>query len=339
VVTPPPPPPPPAAPDFSAVRDRIDRFAIADVAVIVGDQQGVLFRYQRGIMTTDRPIFIASASKLLLGATAWLLVEDRVFTPTTRANAQIDFWSRDTADLRSSVTFEQLFAFTSGFNGTGEQASCIGSLTYTLSTCVREIHDGRPDSPPGQSFNYGSEHMQIAALMMVQARGRSVDATMRERLLAPLGVSAETRYTLGAGDNPTYAGGMRSTGEDYARVLTAILKGDIFTDRAGFLMDRVGPRPMASVPPAISRNRLDGWRYGWGFWKECAGPTYTPACEAAPVISSAGAFGFTPWIDFNRRYWAIIVLEEPLNRGYDPAEVSLALELDLQPLIATALGR
>lgn len=57
-----------------------------------------------------------------------------------------------------------------------------------------------------------------------------------------------------------------------------------------------------------------------------------------PVISSAGAFGFTPRFDFGCRYWAIIVLKEPLNRGFDPAQRSIALEQELQPLIAEALG-
>jgi len=320
------------------VRDRVDRFAIPDVAIIIGDERGVLFRHQRGAMTTDRVVFIASASKLLLGTTAWLLVEDRVFAPTTKASALIDFWSLDPVDPRSAVTFEQLFAFTSGFNGTSEQSSCIGSVSYSLRRCVQEIYNGGTDSLPNGSFNYGNEHMQIAAQMMVQARGRSVDTIMRERLFDRLGVSSDTRYTLGAGDNPTYAGGMRSSGEDYARVLAAILKGDIFLDRPGFLTDRTGSRPLATVPPAISRNRLS-WRYGWGFWKECSGPSYRESCNVAPVISSAGAFGFTPWVDFSRGYWAIIIMEEPLNRGYDPAELSISLEQELQPLIASALGR
>lgn len=334
----PPSPPVVVAPDFSAVRSRIDRFAVQDVALVVGDRSGVLFRYQRGAMTTTRPVFIASATKLLLGTTAWLLVEDRALSIATPVNSLVDFWSRDAADARSRVTFGQLFAFTSGFNGTAEQPSCIGEASVSLRTCVGQIHDGGLDSPPDQSFNYGNEHMQIAALAMVQARGRSVDAIMRERLLDRLGVSAETRYTLGAGDNPTYSGGMRSTGEDYGLVLAAILRGDIFADRAGFLADRVAQRPVATVPGAISQNRL-AWHYGFGFWKECAGAAYTPSCDAAPVISSAGAFGFTPWIDFSRGYWAVIITEEPLNQGFDPAERSIALELELQPLIATALGR
>jgi D-alanyl-D-alanine-carboxypeptidase/D-alanyl-D-alanine-endopeptidase len=332
------PPPVVVSPDFSAVRNRIDQFAVQDVAVVIGDRSGVLFRYQRGAMTTTRPVFIASATKLLLGTTAWLLIEDRALSIDTPVNSQIDFWSRDPADPRSRVNFGQLFAFTSGFNGTAEQPSCIGEATISLRACVRQIHDGGLDSPPDQSFNYGNEHMQIAALAMVQARGRSIDTIMRERLLDRLGVSAETRYTLGAGDNPTYSGGMRSTGEDYGLVLAAILRGDIFGDRTGFLTDRVGQRPVATVPGAISQNRLN-WQYGFGFWKECTGASYTVNCDTAPVISSAGAFGFTPWIDFNRGYWAVIVTEEPLNRGFDPAERSIALELALQPLIASALGR
>ncbi len=333
------PAPTPAAPDFTAVRSRMDQFSLPNVALIVGDRSGIQLRYERGTMTTNRPVFIASASKLLLGATAWLMVEDRRLAPGTPASTLIDFWSSAPADPRSTVTFEQLFAFTSGFNGTAEQQQgCIGDPGFTLRDCVKQIHDGGPDSPPGQSFNYGNEHMQIAALAMTVREGKSVDAIMRERLLAPLGVSAETRYTLGAGDNPTYSGGMRSTGEDYARVLTAILRGDVIADRAGFLADRVAARPVATVPPAISGNSL-AWRYGWGFWKECDGPAYVAACDAAPVISSAGAFGFTPWIDFGKDYWAILVIEEPLNQGFDPAQRAIALEQELQPLIVAALRR
>lgn len=335
---PPPLPSPTASFDFSPVRARIDQFTVNDVAVLVGDDRGVLFRYERGSMTSNRPVFIASASKLLMGLTAWLLIEDGVFAASTPVNTHIDFWRRDSSDPRSQVTIEQVFAFTSGFNGTSEQQSCIGNAAYSLRRCVQEIHDGGTDTLPDQSFNYGSEHMQIAALAMISARNRSVDAIMRERLLDRLGVSNETRSTIGSGDNPNYGGALRSTGEDYAKILAAILKGDIFRDRSGFLLDRVGTRPMRTVPPAISQNRL-AWHYGWGFWKECSAPTYISACNERPVISSAGAFGFTPWIDFDRGYWAVIVTEEPLNRGFDPAQLSIALELQLQPLIARALSR
>lgn len=331
-------PPPVVSFDFSPVRARIDQFAVNDVAVLVGNEQGVLFRYERGSMTTTKPVFIASASELLVGLTAWLLIEDGVFSASTPVHTHIDFWRRDPSDPRRRVTIEQVFAFTSGFNGTAEQQSCIGNAVYSLRRCVQEIHDGGTDTLPDQSFNYGSEHMQIAALAMISARNRSIDGIMRERFLDRLGVSNETRSTIGSGDNPNYGGALRSTGEDYAKILAAILKGDIFRNRSGFLLDRIGTRPMRTVPPAISKNRL-AWRYGWGFWKECSAPNYSSVCNERPLISSAGAFGFTPWIDFDRGYWAVIVTEEPLNRGFDPAQLSIALELQLQPLITGALRR
>jgi hypothetical protein len=50
--------------------------------------------------------------------------------------------------------------------------------------------------------------------------------------------------------------------------------------------------------------------YGWGVWEECDGPAYVPACDTAPIISSAGALGFTPWIDFDKGYGAILIIEE-----------------------------
>lgn len=236
-------PPPVASFDFSPVRARIDKFAVNDVAVLVGDEQGVLFHYERGSMTTTRPVFIASASKLLMGLTAWLLIEDGVFSASTPVHTHIDFWRRDPSDPRSHVTIEQVFAFTSGFNGTAEQQTCIGNAAYSLRRCVQEIHDGGTDTLPDQSFNYGSEHMQIAALVVISARNRSIDSIMRERFLDRLRVSNETRSTIGSGDNPNYVGALRSTGEDYAKILAAILKGDIFRNRSGFLLDRVGTLP------------------------------------------------------------------------------------------------
>ena len=57
------------------------------------------------------------------------------------------------------------------------------------------------------------------------------------------------------------------------------------------------------------------------------------------MLSSPGAFGFTPWVDFGKGYWAIIAIEENTGKGFDPASVAVELEQALQPLIETALRR
>ncbi|MFZ4690283.1 MAG: serine hydrolase domain-containing protein [Polymorphobacter sp.] len=331
-------PTPTPATDFTAVEARIRAFRVNNVAVMIGDADGVLYRFQRGSMTTNRAVFVASASKLFVGATIWRLIEAGRLARTTRPQEYLGFWARDAADPRSRITMDDLAGFTSGFNATGQDASCIGSAVVSLNDCVRQIHDGGTDTPPGSAFSYGAEHLQIAALLAAQREGKLFDTVMRERVAEPLGMSAETRFSLGAGDNPTYAGGMRSTAEDYARLLQALLKGGFIIDRTGFLEDRIGSRTIAYRPPGISENRLD-WHYGFGFWKECDLPAYAAACDTAPVLSSPGAFGFTPWVDFTKRYWAVIAVEEGFGQGFDPASVSVELEQALQPLIETALRR
>ncbi|MEO0907104.1 MAG: serine hydrolase domain-containing protein [Pseudomonadota bacterium] len=336
-------PPSPVAPvvtsndlDFSAIEARVANAGIDDIALVVGDASGPLYTYEQGRMLTSKPLYIASATKLLLGLTAWKMVEDDQITPVTRPTELIDFWTSDLQDARWTAAFEQFFSLTSGFNGQAGDDGCIGKIGYTLAECVENIHDDGLDTQPGNAFSYGNEHMQIAGLMMTAAAATDIDTIMREKLLAPLGVSAETRYPHIPEDNFTYSGGMRSTGDDYAKVLTALLGGRLVERPNDFLKNRLSGTPIAEVPHAISSNGLD-WRYGWGFWIECDHVTFTPECESDPVISSAGAFGFTPWIDFENGYWAIIIMQEPLDRGFDPAQFSIQLEQDLQPLIEHAL--
>lgn len=179
--------------------------------------------------------------------------------------------------------------------------------------------------------------MQIAALMFTESQGKSINQLLREVLFTPLGVSSETRYSL-LGDNARYGGGLRSSADDYARLLTALVKGDLAANRAGYLADRTAGVRFGYRPPTIGEKNLD-WHYGFGFWKECDAPVYSAACEAEQVISSTGAFGFTPWVDFKRGYWAIIAIEESTGQTPSPGNVSVTLEQALQPLIADALDK
>jgi CubicO group peptidase (beta-lactamase class C family) len=311
---------------------------VANIALLVGDRTGVRYRFEKGAMKTDTPILIASASKLVFGAFVWTLIERGELSRTSRPQDNIDFWTGVTGDGRSAITLDMLMGFTSGFNRQDGAPGCVGESAFSLQTCVRQIYDSGLDTLPDSAFSYGPEHMQIAALMVANKRGQSVDQAMREVLLDPLEISAVTRYTQGAGDNPRYAGSLRSTGEDYAKLLTAILSGNIAPNRAAFLEDRTGNRVIDFRPGALDDNNLD-WRYGFGFWKECDVRPYAPSCDAAPVISSPGAFGFTPWVDFENDYWGIIVLEETSGALRDPASFSVDIEQDIQPLIEVALGR
>lgn len=338
--TPPPAPPPAggAEPDFSAVRAAADAFAIDDVVILIGDETGVLYRYEKGLLRSDEVVGVASASKMISGLGVWRLIEAGDLARDDAPQDHLYFWETQEPAGRSGVTLEHLLGFVSGFNNPPNQPECIGDGVSTLLECVMEIHDGGIDTAPGASFYYGPEHLQIAALMAVEAAGATdFGAVLRDRLFDPAGVSASTGFSPLAGDNPRYAGGLGSTADDFGLILTGVLSGALVADLPGYLEDRTASATVGFRPSAIDGNGLD-WRYGAGFWIECDAPVFQTSCATDPTISSPGAFGFTPWIDFDAGYWGVIAMQEVATADFRPSEESVLLEQELQPLIEAALS-
>ena len=86
------------------------------------------------------------------------------------------------------------------------------------------------------------------------------------------------------------------------------------------------------------RDGTRNWHYGFGFWIECDAVPFQPSCNDGPTISSPGAFGFLPWVDFDAGYWAVIAMREPNGSGTNPTAQSIDLEQVLQPMIERALA-
>lgn len=331
--TPTPAPTPPGsgndAPDFSAVEREIELFSVSDMAVVIGDETGTLYSFSKGGIGADDELAIASASKLVFGLASWQLIEDGTMARGDHPQAYIDYWTTVSGDGRADITLDQLMGFVSGFGLDDASSACVGVGGPSLYDCVREVYAGGVDYVPGTRFTYGSKHMQVAALMVAEATGEAPSDWMRETLFDPVGMSDATYFPDVFGDNPAYAASLRSTANDYALMLTALLKGELVTDWGGFLADRVGNKP---------GNRVNDWHYGWGFWIECGTMSFQASCVTNPTISSPGQYGFTPWVDFDAGYWAIIAVEETPGTGYQPVDVIRELELDLQPLIVAALS-
>jgi hypothetical protein len=74
------------------------------------------------------------------------------------------------------------------------------------------------------------------------------------------------------------------------------------------------------------------FRYGLTSWLECETPE-----EGCSTISSPGANGFTPWVDREHGYYAILGMELSDTEG---AVVNFSVDLQqrLQPLIRRALS-
>jgi serine-type D-Ala-D-Ala carboxypeptidase/endopeptidase len=331
--------PPPADP-FAAVAQRLDAAAASDApadltgfGLAVIDRSGqVVFERRYGDFDPEQPYAVASASKLVTSLVLLRLV-DQGFLSLDDTTAAVLGWSGP----QGEITLRHLLSFTSGLPPT---VSCAMVSEDTLAGCVAQIELLDPVASPGQRFDYGNTHMHVAARMAEAVTGSPWNTLVEAQLRQPLGLPGPlTYYTfprarLGT-SNPLAAGGLVTRLPDYAVLMGLVLndgehQGNPLIDAALIEAISVEPYPGATVGEVPAVIAQLGFRYGLGAWLECA----TPAAGCA-VVSSPGLFGWTPWVDREAGYIAILGMEGIPSGDLVPFAVMLAQ--DLQPLIRDAL--
>ncbi len=328
-------PPPPLSPDpWQSVTAALNSSDIDDLALIVGDANGELYRFEKGGFAVSDIHSIASASKWITSSTIVSLVDQGVMDLSDRPQDYLAYWTNDPSDPRSRITLEQLLSFTAGFHRSPIQAGCIGNETYTVQTCVAELYAQGVDAEPGTTYFYGPVHMQVAAAMAEVATGQVWNEIVFLNVTTPLGLSA-TGFT---GDNPRASGSAFSTALDYSEFLRAQLAGDFLSASFDTLAaERLSGVQIVSRPGAIDDNNID-WYYGLGVWRECDDAVWNATCDANVRVSSPGAFGWYPWIDVQNGYYAVLAMEEPITLFNDPSSDSVLLGSSLRPLIEDVLS-
>ncbi|WP_337658969.1 serine hydrolase domain-containing protein [Sphingorhabdus sp. Alg231-15] len=326
------PSPAPSPANFQAIIDAAENFDDSDFAIIIGDSNGIIFEYEKGVFPVSQQRLIASSTKWFTSATIMRLVENGVMDLSDHPQQYLSYWTSDPADPRSEITLEQLLSFTSGFNASPRVDSCVADGSTTIQTCAEEIYGFDIASDPGTTFAYGPHHMQIAAAMAERATGLPFNTIFRDIIANPLGMSQASTYLSPSISNPRAAGGAATTSRDYALFLQAILNGSLIADRDRFLEDRTDAVTFLFRPDGAEES--GDWHYALGAWLECDADPFVPACTEAQIYSSPGSFGWTPWIDFQNGYFALIA-----RRGdFASADIAISLEQILQPLIVEALS-
>ena len=287
---------------------------------------------------------VASASKLV-AATVILAVVDQGQLSLDDSTQKVLGWSGE----RGRITLRQLLGLVSGLNPT---VRCTNNADISLAECVDRIRDERSalQHAPGTHFDYGGTTFQVAARMAEVASGQSWQALFAQHLGQPLelpkAVNFYTAPWLGlqrAGNsNPRVGGGLWASLGDYAKLLAVAFhqgqRGPVRFKSAALFDDLASePQPQASVGNSpMARSAQQPFRYGLGAWLECV-----PARLACPVVSSPGAFGWTPWYDREAGYYAVIAMFRAPAGGMAGAagtvDFSVQLEQRLKPLIAQAM--
>ncbi len=327
--------PPPVPDEFSAVdaaaRAAFEAERLNGMGLSIYDRDGrKVFERMYGTFSADRRVAIASASKIVSGTTILRLV-DQGFLSLDSTTAAVLGWT----DEKGAITLRHLLSFTSGL---APEHLCSYIANTTLADCVQTIAATDLIAPPGTQFDYGSTHLHVAARMAEVATGRPWNDIFAQQLRSPLGLPTDIVYYTNpkqpvATTNPLPAGGLRITMNEYARILQFIFdkgkwQGSSLLAAHFFDLQATAPFPNATIRTTPAQLPL---RYGLTAWLECD----TPA-DGCASISSPGVFGFTPWLDREHGYFAILGMEIPAedNRG-----MAVEIERTLKPLIEAAIAK
>ena len=202
----------------------------------------------------------------------------------------------------------QFLNFTSGYTRFAAIGDCFPG--DTVGECAaRGDNDIAVPAHVGKFYYNGGHMQQHASLPGGMNLGAMDNAALAAELRRLLGSDIQLSF-----GQPQLAGGVRTTAADYAHFLRKVLGNEL---RIAALLGshKVCTNP-ATCAGAISTpiaNGLD-WHYSIGHWVE------DDAARSDGAFSSAGAFGFYPWVDAGKTWYGIVARSGTTGGGNESAE-------------------
>jgi hypothetical protein len=280
----------------------------------LGDAQSVLVSGSVGTGSSGAPVLattdysIASASKWIYG----MYVVQARGSASNLMTAEIPFLN-----------------FTSGYTNMGSDTTTSQCPDTddpdTVDQCLTLINssDNEPFSYQNPAtigkFDYDSGHLENHARVYGSSAsdlgdvGNVVKGSLGSTVASLLGSGVTLTYT-----EPLLAGGIYTNADQYGEILRNVLGGSLH------MLGALGTNAVCTstkAPCSAAYTPLPevAWHYSIAHWVE--DDTSTGGDGA---FSSAGAFGFYPWIDATKQYYGVISREVPsgnaIQNGYASAQ-------------------
>ena len=205
---------PPASPEVAAaMQPYLDEHKLAGMICIIADKSGKV-RYKNLIgfadveakkpLTEDNVFWIASMSKMFVGASIMMLVDEGKVSlddPVTKFIPQLSEWKviaeKDAnhvllKPVEHPVTIRHLLSHTSGLTGSSELQKVTGSDGSSLKARALSSVTGPLQWQPGEQYQYGNQGMNIAARVVEIVSGMPYEEFLQKRLFDPLGMTETT---------------------------------------------------------------------------------------------------------------------------------------------------
>jgi CubicO group peptidase (beta-lactamase class C family) len=291
------------SPVTTLVQNAVTTTPLPGASLLLFKDGQVIYEQYFGGYSANTAVYIASATKWVSATVFMTLVDEGVVSLDDPVSMHLPAWTGQIG----TITMRQLWSHTSGLPG---DHACLGDLGITLDACVEQIRLGGLIAAPGSQFYYGGASMQVAGRVAEVAAGKPWSQLFQERIKTPLGL---TTATYGLTNNPRIGGGVLANLDDYSRLLQMHHRLGSFNGQqvvsAGAVIemqkDQTFGVPLAYTP------HLDTRRYGLGVWRDLV-----DGQGAAEQLSSQGAFGFSPWLDMERGYFGVFLVQTQLANVY-----------------------
>ncbi|MBC7983484.1 MAG: hypothetical protein H7Y02_06485 [Candidatus Obscuribacterales bacterium] len=260
------------------------------------------------LCTAIQPFYweIGDRNSMLTGGTSGGATPTAITSMAIASSSKWMFGAYVVQLRNGSLTANDIAALTmfSGYTNL-KPLSCQASATVDDCFTANNISGNNADLDPAAvgKFHYNGGHFQWLADTDLQL-GTKTNATLQTAMAAQLGM--DFSFTFGS---PQLAGGIHTTAQDYGFFLRKILGNQLI------IRDQLGTNAVCTNPLTCGLAlytpipSAESWHYSLGHW-----------VEDDPVVgdgafSSAGAFGFYPWIDAAKTYYGIIARQENIVLG------------------------
>ncbi len=294
------------------IKNTLDNLqADTNLSLKVVTDKGDIFKHDIGASTENTSYESASTAKLITATIILSLVDDGILSLDDSPQDYISSWP--TTGNLSLIKLRHLLSFTSGLSN---HAICSNLPNYDFEDCVGRIVIRNPDSKiPGEEFYYANTHLQVAGLMAIKASNFSSWQDVFSQFQDKTSLLTNAKYDLPSLSNPRLAGGMHWNTKEYVEFLEALYRGEILSNELLSQMhsDQLGDAEISNSPASLIN---EDWHYGFGTWIECHSDQYN--CAETTRVSSPGAYGAYPFIDYQYKYFGIIARQNDTFRdGYD----------------------
>ena len=254
----------------------------------VGDQNA---RLASGSVPANggQPVYASASVMPIASASKWLYGADVV----QRQQGQLS---------ESDVKF---LTFRSGYT---RFSRCLPS--QTVDACVAYASNNIYVPAADGKFSYGGGHMEKHASL--NGLGPMDNAALGAAIQSQLGSDVAIAYS-----QPQLAGGVYTSADAYAVFLRKLLSGQLLMKAA------LGTHAVCTNPATCAQARnapipqSESYHYSIGHWVE------DDPVNGDGAFSSAGAFGFYPWIDAGKSWYGIVARRDTSGTS-DPGDPDAA---------------